>query len=69
MHAVGDVVKAREMIEGHWYSIIGYNRCVAGGWLGKEKRMRLVFIDGDTDMQSCQGVPLEEDVVAAEPKF
>lgn len=54
-------LKAKDMIVGHWYQAYGLTvKCM--GPMADAKYM-MVGVDGDTDMQSCEGWPLDKDVV------
>ena len=60
-------MKAKEMIKGQWYE--GYGMKVKCMGLMDEGRYMMVAIDGDEDMQSLEGWPLDKDVTPIENPY
>jgi hypothetical protein len=61
------MIKAKDMILGQWYSAYGL-RVECMGLMSKGKFM-MVAIDGDKDMQSTEGWPLDKDVEPIENPY
>ena len=64
---IGTKLKAKDMVIGHWYRTDRTGRFVAGGPMQSGKHI-LIYIDGDMDMQSCEGISLDTIVETAVPK-
>jgi len=62
-------MKAEKMMPGRWYRTVPnkYGRFVAGSLTADGKHI-MVFLDGDTDMQSCLGLRPDDEVEPAETK-
>jgi hypothetical protein len=61
------VIKAKDMTPGKWYSAYGLKVECMG--LMSEGKYMMVAIDGDKDMQSMEGWPLDKDVELIENPY
>lgn len=61
------MIKAKDMITGQWYE--GYGMRVECMGLMSEGKFMMVAIDGDKDMQSTEGWPLDKDVKPIENPY